>query len=369
MTQKDIVLYSPIALEKWTYSTPDTVGIGGSETAHVELAYLFGKKMFHTNIISYAPCERKELGPGNVQWIPIEDYEVKENQIWLVFRDPFFFEKEENIKKGNKYYFIAQDVDYSWTDERLSRVDKYICLCKEHARFTLQQYPQLKDRIFISTNGIRSDLIRMKIKNQTQKRKPKRLIYSSSPDRGLELLLDNFFRITEKHPDVKLDVYYGFNNLKVIAERNKDFRLSSLYTKLMRKQNELKEWVTFYGRINQNQLYEEMLTSSVWPYFSDWPETSCITCMEMQACGVYPIVNNHWAQGENVLNGIVLDGIPQKDPLVKCSLFKELNNFLEIDGKGFEEEEKIRKMLSEDALDSFSWDKVSSQYLEWFKNE
>lgn len=366
---KDIILYSPVALESWDYSTIDSTGIGGSETCHVILAEEFGKKIKESYVYSIAPCDRNKIGPGNVQWFPLDDLDnflIKEpinKQIWLVFREPKFFDKE--LSKDNKYYFISQDVDYEWTEERLSRVDKYICLCKKHAEYTLEKYPSLKDKIFISSNGIRSNLIRDKIRQNKNPRISKRMIYSSSPDRGLELILDNFFRITEQHPDVKLDVYYGFENLKKLSNKG-DWR-EYLYTKLVKKQQELKQWVTFHGRINQNQLYNEMLTSSVWFYPSDFPETSCITSMEMQACGVYPIVNNFWAVGQNVFNGVVIDGIPQKDELCKCSMFKELNNFLE--DEHFLRIGYDRKLVSDDALDSFSWDKISNQYISWFKDE
>lgn len=373
MNKPVIILYSPVHLEPWKWSNLDNEGIGGSETCHIVLSEHFGRKLFDNNVISIAPCERVELGPGNVQWLPLDqvDKVLGTNQIWLVFRDPSFFDKE--LSNKNKYFFVAQDVDYNWSDERLAKVDKYICLCTEHVNYTRKKYPQLEGRIYKSSNGIRSTLIREKIKNNTAIRKPKRIIYSSSPDRGLELILDNFWRITEKHPDVKLDVYYGFNNLKVIAERNQDIRLQKLYLKLIKKQQELKEWVTFHGRINQNQLYNEMLTSSVWFYPSDWPETSCITCMEMQACGVYPILNDFWAQGENTLNGIVLDGVPQKEALCKVSLFKELNTFLSVENEldnqpGFKKYSN-RHQLSEDALDSFNWEKISNQYIDWIKNE
>lgn len=367
---KDIILYSPIYLENWDFRKIDNEGIGGSETAHIILSEEFGKKLQDRFVVSLAPCDKEELGPGNVEWnflSRVKNYLDSESpQIWLIFRDPAFFDRGNLKQKTNSsFYFIAQDVDYEWTEERLSRVDKYICLCKKHAEYTLEKYPTLKDKVFISSNGIRSNLIRDKIRQNKNPRIPKRMIYSSSPDRGLELILDNFFRITERHPDVKLDVYYGFDNLKKLSN-NGDWR-DHLYTKLVKKQQELKKWVTFHGRINQNQLYNEMLTSSVFFYPTDFPETSMISIMEMQACGVYPIVNNFWAAGENCFGGVLLDGIPQKDPLCKCSMFKELNNYLEFDDLlGIDVN---RSIISEDALDSFSWDRISDQYIEWFKNE
>lgn len=341
-----------------------TTGIGGSETCHAELAYRFARDGY--DVISIAPVERCSLGPGQSVWTPLADVDdyLKRDQrkIWLIFRDPTFFDKELKPNR-DKYYFIAQDVDYDWTDERLAKVDKYICLCKEHAKYTISKYPVLKDKVFISSNGI--DTVKLKqLYNQHLPRESKRIIYSSSPDRGLELILENWFRVEERHPDAKLDVYYGFDNMLKISGGDPNHRLTQLYYKIMNLASKYPKTVTLNGRIPQTELWKEMVTSSIWFYPSDWPETSCITCMEMQALGVYPILNNFWAQGENTFHGTKIDGVPQKDVMVKCVLFKELNNVLSADNSP--QMDEIRNILSEDALDSFSWDKISKQYGGWF---
>ena len=40
------------------------------------------------------------------------------------------------------------------------------------------------------------------------------MIYSSSPDRGLELLLSLFPKVKEQVPEAKLDIFYGFENFQ-----------------------------------------------------------------------------------------------------------------------------------------------------------
>lgn len=362
----NIILYSPIKLENWDHTTPDTTGIGGSETCHVKLAYHFASRNY--DVISLAPVDRCYLGPGQAYWEPLDSVDNylsrNQRQIWLVFRDPTFFDKIEKRKKTQRYYFIAQDVDYDWTDERLAKVDKYICLCKTHAEYTLNKYPGLKDKVYISTNGIDSIVLKQKYNHFKKQKQPKRVIYTSSPDRGLELILENWFRVEERHPDVKLDIYYGFNNLLKLAQGN-DWR-KQLHDKIIHLASQYKT-VEIHGRIPQPQLHEEMAKSSVWFYPGSWPETSCITVMEIQALGVYPIVRNYWAQGENCFNGTKLDGDPKNNILDRCIAFKELNNILSVDTS--EEMNKIRDILSEDACDSFGWDKVAEQYVKWFNEE
>ena len=47
------------------------------------------------------------------------------------------------------------------------------------------------------------------------------------------------------------------------------------------------------GKLNPTQLYAEMSTAEYWMYPTNWPETSCITAMEMLMSGViclyYPV--------------------------------------------------------------------------------
>ncbi len=361
---KQIVLYSPVHLESWSYDKCEKDGIGGSETCHIRLAEHFGRA--NLDVISLAPCERKTLGPAQAQWMPLEHIDEvlakEEEQIWIVFRDPSFFSKELPTK--NSYYFLAQDVGYDWTEEQLAKVNKYICLCQEHRRWTLAKYPSLEGRVYVSSNGIDSTRLRALYAKKLP-RTPKRVIYSSSPDRGLELILDNWFRVVERHPDVKLDVYYGFDNMLKISGGDPNHRLTQLYYKIMRLADKYKDTVTLHGRISQTQLYNEMATSSVWFYPSDWPETSCITTMEMQALGVYPVLNKFWAAGENTFHGTLIDGeVPQKNIMTKCILFKELNNILSVDLS--KEMEEMRDKLSEDSLDSFDWKNICEQYIRWF---
>lgn len=357
---KNIVFYSPVSLEPWDHATPWISGIGGSETSHIELSSILSRRGH--NVISYNNCEHpnreRVIKPNDgVLWEPLDAHKYICNSTnYFIYRDPYFFDRDDLAGMGNQYLFIAQDVDYDWNETRLSRIDKYICLCETHAKYTLKKYPQLKNRVYISSNGIRSTYIKELYQFHPQFRNPKRLMYASSPDRGLLLILQNWFRIKERVPDAELYIYYGFNNVDEIVKRMAgNSPLISLKNEISNLMDQ--DDVFFEGRINQRDLFLEWMKTGVFLYPSDWPETSCISIMEAQACGAIPITNKFWAQGENCLNGILVDGVPQKDTFCKHSMLRHTCDLLNDPAY----QEQLRKPCIEDALDTFDWEKIATQ--------
>ena len=351
---KKVNLYSPVALENWHKDTPFETGIGGSETCHIELAEGLIKAGHDVHSYAPIPSEMKDMYWFHLSELPEEN--LTDN--WIIFRDPSFFDK--SFKDGIHTIFVAQDVDYRWTPERLAKVDRYICLCPTHAQYTAARYPQIKDKIYISTNGIRSDYIRNLISNNKYQRDPNKIIYSSSPDRGLLHILKNWFRIRERCPKAELHIFYGFNNMESILAKSG----GSAWFVPMKQEIEklMKQEGVIWGRVGQNQLYEEYLTGNVFYYPTDWPETSCINCMDVQACGLTIVSNRYWALDQNVFHGYMYDGIPQKNQFTSVLQIHKVCDLIE---NPWSEEQ--RQEMMEDALDTFPWIKIVRQYEGWLK--
>lgn len=350
-----IALFSSLTLEPWSWTTPDVVGIGGSETAHIQMAERLAKRGHE--VISFIPFGGGDTKVNDVLWRDSDTIALHLSEMqdftWFVYRAPQFFDME--LPRG-KFFFVAQDVGYDFTPTQLAKIDGYICLCNEHCKYTAARYPELKGKIYKSSNGIRLDLIQ-KIEAEGIERNPKKIVYASSPDRGLELILKDWFRVREFVPDAELHVFYGRNNMHKIIERGGDY-LKPLDKSL----NDLKDQpgVFWRGRINQPDLIREMLSAGAWFYPSDWLETSCIQCMEAQACGMTPVTNRLWAVGENVFHGVMLDGIPQKDNLVRMPLVHELIRVLKNPMSPPE-----RTQMMDDARHTFDWEKWVDQWEKW----
>lgn len=353
-----IHIISTPTLEDWTHETPWTTGIGGSEQAHIELVerlirdyevwswYPGGTNspLFHR---SSKDVDLGAIGPA----------------IIINFRNPKLFEVEK--PPGQVWWFVAQDVGYAWTPEALARVDRFICLCGHHVAYTLKVHPELKGRIYQSTNGVRSEYIRdfedMGIHESM--RKSHRMLYASSPDRGLLLILENWWRIRERVLDAELHIAYGFENMKTVAAFNgpSDVRhvLRAELERLMKQPG-----VTFLGRLPLKALYLEWFETGVWFYPHDFRETSCITALDAQACGAWPVTNRLWAVGENVQFGWLCDGIPQTSDLNRSLILSQLFEALEAP-----DDSAARREMMEWARESYDWDRVVRQYEAWITED
>ena len=364
MNNLPVFFISSSTLESWDWTNPWTKGIGGSETSHIELVERLRRRGFST--MSYAPVTWDDYreGPAKVSWTTYKNLpEIKPEGIYIWYRAP---EKLDGEKpKGSKYYFVAQDVDYPdlWTEERLAKVDRYICLCHEHALYTLGRYPSLRGRVYTSSNGIRSEYIRNMPK--LKDRDPDRMFFPSSPDRGLKLLLEQWWRIRECNSDASLYVAYGFNNMKVIADANPSDWRNEYQAHLESMLDQ--PGVHVLGRLPQDALYKEWFKTGIWAHPTDFPETSCITCMEAQACGAFPVTNDLWALKDNVGHGWMVQGVPQKSELVRHNWLRSLQLAFETLNVGFIERE--HKEMQEWALDRFDWERIADQWQRWLEKD
>jgi glycosyltransferase involved in cell wall biosynthesis len=160
-----------------------------------------------------------------------------------------------------------------------SQITGAICLTEWHQAHISNEFHALKDKISIINNGIvpsflKGDGTEQKIKNS--------FVYTSCSERGLKKLLEVWPEILKTYPDatLKISSYNKFpqNDYDVPLKKIVDAHPSS---------------ITHLGALKPDQLYELMRSSEYWLYTSYWPETSCITALEMLASGViciyYPI--------------------------------------------------------------------------------
>jgi hypothetical protein len=236
-----------------------------------------------------------------------------------------------------------------------------MALCGVHARHLARHAPQIADKIRQTSNGVRVDLFE-RLEQEGLPRKPRRLIWASSPDRGLaQAVLPLWPRILERVPDAELHIYYGFDNIdKMVAGNPQAFgwlgKLRDQAKALMDQPG-----VTWHGRVGQEELYRAWLQSAVWPQFSAMPETSCVACMEAQAGGAIPVTVPYWAIGENVKHGTFVNGHAYSDPLTRARLVDETVALL-LDGNL---QAAIRAEMIPEARARCDWERVVDQWEAW----
>lgn len=364
---KPILLYSAETLQKWDRSTPWKTGIGGSETAHIELYQNLPEDVIVKSFMPLdvnSPSSDYNCFPS--QLIEHKDF-TETPHIVVNYRDNTLYDKVKFHPK-TKHYFIAQDVDYAWTPEQLSNVNRYITLCEDHTRYTLNKYPELRGKVYQSSNGVRSQMIKYywenRFNNSIKPRNKNQVIYASSPDRGLLCLLENFWRIREAVPDAILKVAYGFENTdKIISMLGGSAYHEGFKAKIEPLLSQ--PGVEWLGRIPQDILYEHWFESSVWAYPCNFAETSCITCLDAQACGAVPVTNDLWALRDNVKSGIIIPGIPQSDKTLK---HKFIQGVIDVLNSDISETER-KTQIADPILENYSWKNITHQFYDWFKED
>lgn len=348
------IFYTSIAFEKWNWQNSVKKGIGGSETSIVEMAWrLFAQGH---EVIVYAPIPKDSPNEWRgTKWFDYEDVDWSLEGVWILYRVP---EAIDNFgkRKNQTLWFLAQDWDYpTLNKKRIAKLNKFITLCKAHGQYLIERYPGIDKKLWLSSNGIKLELIE-EVEKEKIKRNPYRVMYASSPDRGLKNALQIIKKAREYVPEIEFHAFYGFNNLNKLIKGQPNSKMAKDKAEIMELLKQ--ENVFFHGRINQKQLMREWFKSGIYIYITDFFETSHISGMEAQACGAIPLFSPVYAQAENIKHGIAVEG-KSDDPLTIAKAAGSLVKLVSLKA----EQEEFRKEMMPWARKRFNWNVFVKQWI------
>lgn len=164
-----------------------------------------------------------------------------------------------------------------------------------------QKFTRIPDvYFFVTKNGVNLPYF----ENKNINREKYRLIYTSVPERGLDVLLEIFPLIKKEIPQAELYVFGCFDYW-----RRSDLQDAKIFGRLYEKARAT-AGVHLIGAVSQNQLAEELLRSRLLVYpshpapkFDFFAETSCIAALEAQAAGTPVVASARGALTESVRDG------------------------------------------------------------------
>jgi glycosyltransferase involved in cell wall biosynthesis len=113
-----------------------------------------------------------------------------------------------------------------------------------------------------------------------------KVIFSSSPDRGLVAAIDVIKLARERSGlDIKLHCFYGTDNMRKSGQNEWADRIEKHI-------DDHKEFVVYHGMVKKKELMNHFSEASVWLYVNDFLETYCITAIEALCAGTWPIVRS-----------------------------------------------------------------------------
>lgn len=117
-----------------------------------------------------------------------------------------------------------------------------------------------------------------------------RLVYASTPQRGLDILVPVFKILAEKYDDIHLDVFSSF---KIYGWDDADKQYDSLFNEI---RNHPK--MTYHGSVSNEELRKHLDKCHILAYPSTWLETSCRVLMESMSSGLLCVHPNFGALPE-----------------------------------------------------------------------
>ncbi len=294
-----VVFWCVVAPEEWAPPKVNETGVGGSETAAIEIAKRFAQAGWRADVYGdpgvyegvyddVGHFERKRLFKGEkadlmVSWrdpsawrLPLE---TRARVLWM-----------HDLNFGPQ---ATQDIQHpSW--------DRVLGVSRWHADM-LATYYGISNTDFVP-NGINLERF-----DPTIRKVPWRCVYASAPDRGLLTLLEVWPRIVENEPGAELHIAYGWATFDVVARS---------YPAMQRYKERAMErmqqpGVIFRDRLPQDQLARLYSESYAWLYPCSFLEVSCISAMEAMAAGAVPVTSDAGALKETVGRyGFMVPGQP-----------------------------------------------------------
>ena len=294
---------------KWSGSSINTQGVGGSETYIIEMARYIQKSGKY-EVIVFCNCEKSELFE-NVTYLPISLYFNFISQHYvntcIISRYTEYYPATLLCKVEN-IYLVAHDLTFTCNIIPIDiKLKKIFCLSEWHAEYLSNYIPDVKNYIEPLYYGF-NNIFDFEKANPKVEKIPYKFIYSSFPNRGLLELLTMWPKIIEKQAKCSLHIYSDINgtwvNNVASLKMTKIRDLLENYNKQPNNYN-----IFYHGWVNKQTLAKAWLSSEFWLYPCTFMETFCLTALESAISKTIPITNNLAALQNTVGNrGIIIEG-------------------------------------------------------------
>lgn len=191
-----------------------------------------------------------------------------------------------------------------------------------------------------------------------------RLIYTSTPQRGLNILLPVFRKLREKYEDLELEVFSSF---EIYGWKENDKPFEALFDELKKEPG-----VVYHGAAPNEKVREAIQRSHVFAYPSTWEETSCICLLEAMTGSLLSVHPNLGALYETASNWTMMYQYRQDAGEHAAAHFQVLEDAVAAvrrartdDGKGVVNHLASQKSYT-DAF--YSWDVRARQWTQFLES-
>lgn len=114
-----------------------------------------------------------------------------------------------------------------------------------------------------------------------------KIIYHTTPHRGLEILVPVFEKLAEDHKNIELDVYSSFG---IYGWTERDKQYEQLFDRCRQHPQ-----INYHGNVPHSEVCDAVAKAHIFAYPSIWMETSCLSLMEAMSAQCVCIHPNYGA--------------------------------------------------------------------------
>lgn len=282
--------------------TLEKASLGGSETAGLYMAREMARRGHDVIVFSNTDKPAKYDGVNYLHIDGFMNYAMfTPIDVLIVQRVPQIFGFRMKSKINILWqHDIGQKRNAPMFRGSMWNVDEVWGVSKFHVDQMAETYGVPKSAFWATRNGL--DTITT---DDNLPRHAKRLIYTSRPERGLDiLLLEIMPRLWAVDPDIELQIA-GYDN--TVAEMKPFYDMLRAKCADYVEQGRKVEWL---GALTKERLYTAYQQATLYAYPTAFEEVSCITAMECMANGL-PFVASRLAALPETLTegaGVLIDG-------------------------------------------------------------
>src|SRR5690606_32961734 len=174
--------------------------------------------------------------------------------------------------------------------------DRVICVSHWQKNQFIKKFTMQPEKIYVIRNAISPFFENLFVDLQdfiSAKQTTPQWVYTSTPFRGLDILLSQYDNLSTRIPKVHLTIYSSMQVYGISKEQDKFQHLYQI------AKNHPK--ISYAGSMLQIELAAKLRSKHILAYPNTFPETSCIAVMEAMAAGLKIVTSNLAALPETTL--------------------------------------------------------------------
>lgn len=201
------------------------------------------------------------------------------------------FSRARDLDPDKKKIYYCHDLPEDPESSRLSdpmyrkKFDKFVFV----SNWQMEKYNEVRGVEYNRSTVVKNSIVPIDTTKRTKSDKI-RLIYHTTPHRGLQLLVPAFVELCKRHNDITLDVYSSF---KIYGWEQRDAQYQELFDICRNHPN-----IKYHGTVSNDEIREALLSADIFAYPSIWKETSCLSLIEAMSAGLLCIHPNLAALSE-----------------------------------------------------------------------